>query len=282
MLKLVIFGDRERPSAAAAIDRFTSFVKGKADIIGTFFRDQCDTEIFKQADIAVAFGGDGTILSAARDLSSAAVAVIGVNVGKLGFLAEFKESELEELFDRVTTDKSLIEERMMLKCSISRDGKDVFAANAINDVVINAGQPHKMLELGISVSGQSLASCISDGLIISTPTGSTAYNISAGGPIISADLSAIVVAPICPHTLSFRPIVISPDSKISVAFRRLNEGTQLTLDGQISCAIESGDLVLVEEHNKTFKVVNNPLRTKWDTLASKLSWAGIPKYDTAE
>lgn len=282
MLKLVIFGDMERPSAAAAIDRFLSFVKGKADVIGTFFRDQRDPEIFKQADIAVAFGGDGTILSAARDLCSADVAVIGVNVGKLGFLAEFKESELEELFNRVTTDESLIEERMMLKCSVSRDGKDVFTANAINDVVINAGRPHKMLELDINVSGQSLASCVSDGLIISTPTGSTAYNLSAGGPIISADLSAIVVTPICPHTLSFRPIVISPESKMSVGFKRLNEGTQLRLDGQISCPIEGGDLVLIEKHDETFKVVNNPLRTKWDTLASKLNWAGIPKYGTTE
>src|SRR4030042_886470 len=130
----------------------------------------------------------------------------------------------------------------------------------------------------MTVRGQSLADCISDGVIISTPTGSTAYNLSAGGPILSANLLAMVITPICPHTFSFRPIVISADSRIEIHPQRINEGTAVTLDGQAFRSLESGDVVTVEKHSGAFLVVNNPLRTQWDTLAGKLSWAEKPKY----
>jgi NAD+ kinase len=277
--KLVIFGDPERPNAADAIQRFKNFSRGKAEIIGSHFKEG-DQHDFSNADFAIAFGGDGTILSAARQLSQAGVPVIGVHVGKLGFLAEFKEKELEELFDKVTTDDSLIEERMIIRCCVEKSGKEAFCQTAINDVVINAGSPFKMVELKMSVGEDSLAACVSDGIIVSTPTGSTAYNLSAGGPILSANLSALVISPLCPHSLSFRPIVISTDNKLSIKIIRCNENTSVTLDGQISHQLEQGDAVIVEKHKNCFKVVNNPMRTQWDTLAGKLNWAGIPKYET--
>jgi NAD+ kinase len=137
-----------------------------------------------------------------------------------------------------------------------------------------------MIELKIKVGRQALAGCISDGMIISTPTGSTAYNLSAGGPILSANLSAIVITPLCPHSLSFRPIVISADRLIEVQLVRVNEGTTITLDGQISHKLDTGDVVVVERDQGAFLVVSNPLRTQWDTLAGKLNWAEKPKYTT--
>jgi NAD+ kinase len=167
---------------------------------------------------------------------------------------------------------------MMLKCTIANNGKEKFSSTAINEVVVNAGPNYKMVDLKITVRGQSLADCISDGVIISTPTGSTAYNLSAGGPILSANLSAIVITPICPHTLSFRPIVIKADSKVEIIPQRINQGTNVMLDGQILSPLEIGDVVMVEKHDGTFQVVNNPLRTQWDTLAGKLNWAQKPKY----
>jgi NAD+ kinase len=210
------------------------------------------------------------------------VPVIGINVGKLGFLAEFGIDEIKHLFDRVTADKSLIEKRMMLQCEVS-DSKTVkLSGTAINDVVVNAGPPHRAVDLKITVGGQALADCISDGLIISTPTGSTAYNLSAGGPILSANLAAIVITTISPHSLSFRPIVISADSKVEIFPQRLNEGTAVTLDGLRLCGLEVGFVVSVRRHNGWFRVVNNPLRTQWDTLAEKLSWAQKPKYKGKE
>ncbi|MGA2915952.1 MAG: NAD(+)/NADH kinase [Sedimentisphaerales bacterium] len=276
--KLIIFGDARRDFVAEAIGDFTKFAAGRAEILANCFRGDCADDVVRDADFAIVFGGDGTILSAARDLSKTSVPVIGVNVGRLGFLAEFSIEELKNLFDRVTSDAALVEKRMMLRCAVTDGSRDKLSSTAINDVVVNAGPNYQMVDLKITVDGQSLADCVSDGLIISTPTGSTAYNLSAGGPIISANLSAIVITPICPHTLSFRPIVINAESKIEIHLQKINEGTTVTLDGQILSLLKNGDFVTVEKHDGAFLVVSNPLRTQWDTLAGKLSWAQKPKY----
>jgi len=154
-----------------------------------------------------------------------------------------------------------------------------FHSVAINDVFINAGPPFRTIELKISVDGQPLAGCVSDGLIISTPTGSTAYNLSAGGPILSPKIEAIAITPICPHSLSFRPIVINANSKIEVLGLRVNKGTTVSVDGQVSKKLSVGDIVRVEKAGNNFLIVNNPIRSQWDTLATKLSWAEKPKYN---
>lgn len=278
--KIIIFGDPERRYAAEAVERFIEFSDGQAEIIANCFHGSCPIDTLRKADFAVVFGGDGTILSAARDLSEADVPVIGVNVGKLGFLAEFSIDELESLFKRITSDKRLIEKRMILRCSVISDGVEKFDSTAINDMVIASGQPFSMIELKIAVEGNSLAGCISDGAIISTPTGSTAYNLSAGGPILSAGLEAIVITPICPHSLSFRPIVISAESVVEIQTIKVNTGTSLILDGEVSQNLVKGDVIKVRRHQGWFQVVNNPTRTQWDTLAGKLNWAEKPKYNT--
>jgi len=277
--KLIIFGDPKRQYAAEAVDDFVRFATAKAEIIANCFRSELSVDVLKEADFAVVFGGDGTILSAARELSEADVPVIGVNVGKLGFLAEFSADELKQLFDRIITDKTLIEKRMILACSIDSGPSEKFSSTAINDVVIAAGAPFSMIELKVTVQGQSVAGCTSDGIIISTPTGSTAYNLSAGGPILSADLSAIVITPLCPHSLSFRPIVINADSIVEIQPVRVNEGTTINLDGQVSHKLAVGNVIKIQRHRGSFLVVNNPVRTQWDTLAGKLSWAEKPKYN---
>lgn len=276
--RLIIFGDARREFVAEAISDFTKFAAGKAEILANCFRGDCIEGVVENADFAVVFGGDGTILSAARDLSQTSVPVIGVNVGRLGFLAEFSVDELKKLFDTIVADNKLVEKRMMLRCTVGGGVGEKSSSTAINDVVINAGPGYQMVDLKITVGGQSLADCVSDGLIISTPTGSTAYNLSAGGPILSANLAAMVITPICPHTFSFRPIVINADSRIEVHPLRINEGTTVTLDGQVFRLLKNGDVITVERHNGSFLVVNNPLRTQWDTLAGKLSWAQKPGY----
>jgi NAD+ kinase len=264
------------------MENFVSFVRGRAEILANCFQGNCPMDILKKADFAVVFGGDGTILAAGRELCEAMVPVIGVNVGKLGFLAEFAPMELQKLFDRITNDKKIIEKRMILDCSVESPGGEPFSSTAINDVVIAAGEPFRMIELKMSVQGQPLAGCMGDGVIISTPTGSTAYNLSAGGPILSVNLAAIVITPVCPHSLSFRPIVINAESVVEIHGVRVNEGTTITLDGQVSRKFNADDRVVVKRHTCPLLVVNNPLRTQWDTLAGKLNWAGRPKYDTSE
>ncbi|HUT30193.1 MAG TPA: NAD(+)/NADH kinase [Sedimentisphaerales bacterium] len=276
--RLVIFGDPKKGNVSAAVEEFADFAKDRVEIIARCVIDECTVDMLKDADFAVVFGGDGTIISAARQLSECTVPVIGVNLGKLGYLAEFSIEELKELFERIIGGKTIIEKRMMLTCRISSGGREEFRSAAINDVFINAGPPFSMIELQISVDGQPLASCVSDGLVVCTPTGSTAYNLSAGGPILADNMEAVVIAPICPHSLSFRPIVISADSRVEVRGIQLNEGTTVSVDGQISHKLVNADVVRIERHRGDFLVVNNPVRTQWDALATKLSWAGKPKY----
>ncbi len=277
--KLVIFGDPKKGDVSEAIAEFTAFIKDKAQPVATCGIEECTVELLKGADFAVVFGGDGSIISAARQLSQMNVPVIGVNIGKLGFLAEFSVRELKDHFDDIVSGKARVEKRMMLSCIVSREKKEIFRSSAINEVFITAGPPFRMIELKIAVDGQPLASCVSDGLIISTPTGSTAYNLSAGGPILSVNMEAMVITPICPHSLSFRPIVINADSRVEVVTVRANEGTTLSVDGQVSCRLTPQDVVRVECAKAGFLVVDNPTLTQWDTLAAKLSWAEKPRYN---
>ncbi len=297
--RLVIFGDAQKLGVSGAIAEFMRFARGKAHVLasysiedvkeaGSCTRD-CEPaagpkgEILKECDFAIVFGGDGSIISAARSLSRASIPLIGVNVGKLGFLAEFSVGELKDFFPSLATEMVRTYRRMMLRCRVfAGSGRDnpaeKFCSAAVNDVFVAAGPPFRAVELQILVDGQPLAGCVSDGLIISTPTGSTAYNLSAGGPILSPKIEAMVITPICPHSLSFRPIVINAESTIEVVGIRVNEGTTVSIDGQVSLSLSSDDVVRVEREDSDFLIVNNPLRSQWDTLATKLRWAEKPKY----
>jgi NAD+ kinase len=281
LTKLVIFSDPKKGHVAEVVEDFLDFAASRVEIVANCGIEQCTVDILKEAeaDFAVVFGGDGSITSAARQLSQVNVPVIGVNLGKLGFLTEFSLAELKEFFPSLTSGKLRIEKRMMLRCGIFSNGREKFSSSAINDVFITAGPPFRMIELKMSVDGQSaIDGLVSDGLIISTPTGSTAYNLSAAGPILAANMQAMVITPICPHSLSFRPVVINADSKVEVFGVSVNEGTTVSVDGQISSRLSIGDVVRIERNKGDFLVVNNPLRTQWDTLATKLSWAEKPKY----
>src|SRR4030043_1074253 len=281
--KLVIDGDQKKQGVSEAIDEFLGFAKGKAQIVANYgigdLKQTCtkalspqETEVLKKCDYAIVFGGDGSIISTARNVSKASLPVIGVNGGKLGFLAEFSVSELEDFFPRLKKGTVPVDKRMMLNCRVFSDCREEkFCSAAINDIYITAGPTFRMIELKILVDGQPLAGCVTDGLIISTPTGSTAYNLSAGGPILSPKIEALVINPICPHSLSFRPIVIDADSKVEVVGVRVNEGTTVSIDGQVSRELSTDDVVTIERHKGDFLVVRNPLRTQWDTLATNLT-----------
>jgi NAD+ kinase len=281
-LKLAIFGDRRKPNVAEAIAEFTNFIKHKATTIVNCGVDECTCESLKGADFAIVFGGDGSIIAAARQLSKSEVPVLGVNVGKLGYLAEFSIEEVKKFLPHLRGGNVRIEKRMMLLCRLMRNGNERFRSNAVNDVFITAGPPFRMIELKMSVDDQRLGECVSDGLVVSTPTGSTAYSLSAGGPILSQKMHGIVITPICPHSLSFRPIVVRADSVVEIRGVRLNKGTTLSIDGQVSMEFEPNDVVQVQKAQGDFLVVNNPLRSEWDTLSAKLGWAEKPKYQPVD
>ena len=299
LLKLAIFGDAGKQGVTEAIERFVRFAKGKAEILDRYtiedvkkagenrpesgVAEESITDTLANCDFAIVFGGDGSIISTARNLSHASVPLIGVNIGKLGFLAEFSVSELEDFFPSLSSGAIPTYERMMLRCRVFSAGNEssrgeMFCSAAVNDIFFTAGPPFRTVELQIFVDGQPLAGCVSDGLIIATPTGSTAYNLSAGGPILSPKIEAMVITPTCPHSLSFRPIVINAESVIEVVGIRVNEGTTVSIDGQINLRLAADEVVRVEREDRNFVIVNNPLRSQWDTLATKLRWAEKPKY----
>lgn len=280
--RLVIFGDPARGLVKESIEDFSQFFRDKAAVVAICHISECTGEILKDIDFAVVLGGDGTIISAARTLSEARVPVIGVNMGKLGFLAEFSADEFKEWYDDIISGKAPVEKRMILSCRVSDGSQGAtprFYSKAVNDVYVTAGPPYHVIELNISVDGQHVASCVGDGLIVSTPTGSTAYNLSAGGPILSGAMEAMVITPICPHSLSFRPIVIGASNVVQLSATRVNEGTTVSVDGQVSTGMTLRDVVTVSTERCSFLVVNNPTRTRWDTLATKLGWAKKPKYE---
>jgi len=262
---------------------FSSFLKDRAQIIAQCHIAECTPEILQDCDFAIVLGGDGTIISAAKSLSEAGVPVIGVNLGKLGFLAEFSVDEFKTLYADIVSGKAPVEKRMMLGCRVrgkAQGSREKFFSKAVNDVYITSGTPFRVIDLKIAVDGQHVASCVSDGLIVSTPTGSTAYNLSAGGPILDGGMEAMVITPICPHSLSFRPIVIDAASVVEISGTRINEGTTVSVDGQISWGLTLDDVIRIAREQRCFMVVNNPVRTSWDTLATKLGWARGPRYTT--
>ena len=280
--RLAIFSHPDRQKVAEVVEEFQDFARGRAEIVASRGIDGCSDNVLENYDFAVVFGGDGSIISAARNLCQAGIPLIGVNLGKLGFLAEFNVGEFMRFFDDIVSGKIPIEKRMLLNCKVfdsSNQNKEKFSSGVVNDVFITAGPLHRMIELKVAVNGQPIAGCVGDGLIISTPTGSTAYNLSAGGPILADSMEAMVITPICPHSLSFRPIVISADSRVEVFCIRLSDGTAISIDGQDSIELSIGYVIKLERGKSDFFVVSNPLRTRWDTLATKLGWAEKPKYE---
>lgn len=274
--KCVIFGDCTRDSCREAVERFESIASDKLEIIANCYGGQCGIDTLMGVDFAFVFGGDGSILRAARELSELDVPVVGVNVGRLGYLAEFSVDELEDVFDDLIAGNLAVEKRMLLRCNV-HNGADI-SATAVNEVAIIPGSPLKMIELEIAVDGKPLASCVGDGVIVATPTGSTGYSLSAGGPIIAAGLSAITITPLNPHSLSFRPIVIGSNRKIEIYPVRIDKESIVGCDGETICTIGCDSIIEISKDPSVFNVINNPVRTQWDTLAYKLKWAQKPDY----
>ncbi len=277
--RVVLFGDPQKGPVAETMREFSLFLQDKAQIIASCDLNECRPEVLRKSDFAIVLGGDGSIISAARHLSAARVPVIGVNLGRLGFLAEFSVAELKHCFEDIVAGHARIERRMMLGCRVGpKGGRERFSSKAVNDVFITAGPPFHVIEMEIAVDGERLPSCVGDGLIVSTPTGSTAYNLSAGGPILAGSMEAMVITPLCPHSLSFRPIVIDAASVVEIRCTRINEGTTVSVDGQVATKLALGEVLNVARVRSSFLVVENPMRTRWDTLVTKLGWARKPRY----
>jgi len=233
---------------------------------------QTRAELAASVDLIVVLGGDGTLLSASRSAGSRPVPVLGVNLGTLGFLTEIALDELFATLERVLASDVRIDARMRLDI-VAQRGDDVLGRFlALNDAVISGAMLARMIDLDTRADGLDVTSYHADGLIVSTPTGSTAYSLAAGGPILLPEVEALVLTPICPHTLTQRPLVLPQSSVIEVIVRSRGDGVQLTADGQEGLGLREGDRVVVRRSNHPLLLVASPVRDRFEILRQKLHW----------
>ncbi|MSR19010.1 MAG: NAD(+)/NADH kinase [Phycisphaerales bacterium] len=277
--RVVIACDMSRPGAPEAVEAVRSTVRQHAELVAEVAAEAPALPSNIQFDLLVAVGGDGTLLSQCVRALDRQIPVVGVNNGRLGFLAEFDAAELRVHASRVFGADPLIRTRMALSVIVrSPTGEERFGGTAINDCVIAAGRPFRMIELRVFFDGEHGPDIAGDGVIVATPVGSTAYNVSAGGPIVHPDEEAMVVTPNAAHSLAFRPIVVRGQTCVAFEVARANEGTTLVLDGRAVAPLHASDRIEVRRHERKVRLIGNPDHTYWQTLLSKLRWAAPPDY----
>lgn len=237
-----------------------------------------DDALGKQIDVAVVLGGDGTMLRAAALVADDGIPVLGINLGRLGFLTGFDPSEAESALQRAIAGELSISERIRLSVTFHRRGAQPVTRTALNDAVIHQGAMARIIELRSYLDGELIAAYRADGIIVSTPTGSTAYNMAAGGPILIPGLASMALTPICAHSLTNRPLVVSPQSVISIELRGESRGVVLTVDGQWAHSFLPGDRVDVTTANKPLRVFNSDKRY-FDIMREKLHWGARSDKD---
>ena len=289
-MRLFIVANAERPNVRPALDELVPWMSRQVTVTGTdtsLTRDLSDVE----ADVILVLGGDGTLLSAARRLGGRQIPLCGVNFGRLGFLASFTPAQFRDQFDALVAQTLPIRSRLVLEASVLAadipcdpnncaevKSKRRFTATALNDAVVTAGPPFHMIELELRADGDSGVRYFGDGVIVATPSGSTAYNVSAGGPIIDPSVDAICITPICPHSLSFRPVVVSSKMTVVIAASRVNPGTTVFCDGQASTKLSRGETVVIRRSPNDVLLIENPQARQWRSLAEKLHWAQSPRH----
>ncbi len=293
-MRLLIVANNEKSSVKPALDEWLPWLSGRAEILGVEWtpgKSVADTP----ADVILVLGGDGTLLATARLLDKRPVPLMGVNFGRLGFLASFSPARFKSHFELLLAGKLPIAARQTLDISVLGAGASCdernpvelqahrrFNARALNDAVVTAGAPFHMIELEVGADGQGGVRYFGDGLIVATPSGSTAYNVSAGGPIISPHVQAVCITPICAQSLSFRPIVVPSENTVVILAVSVNPGTTLFCDGQESTKLENGDRVVVRRGDQDVHLIENPDQHQWRNLSEKLNWAVSPRAQRDE
>ncbi|MCO6437941.1 MAG: NAD(+)/NADH kinase [Phycisphaerae bacterium] len=276
--RVYLLGNPQKAEAEPLLKKLESFAASRCKLVGASMGLDGRPAVAAGAERLIVLGGDGTLIGVARSLGQDQIPLIGVNVGKLGFLAEFSPDEIVSTFDRAVSDDGILRRGAILHVTIHHDGNVRESHLAINDCVIQAGPPFRLISLGVEINGDHLSHVEGDGLIVCTPTGSTAHNLSAGGPIMQPGVDAMVLTPLCPHSLTHKPLVIERDAVIDIRPAKVNEGTTLIIDGQVSAPLGLSERVSVRRFEKDFILVRNPLYAGWHKLISKLHWGRAPSH----
>ena len=228
-------------------------------------------DIPKHVELVIVFGGDGTFLSVSKQVNEYNIPILGINSGGLGFLTEFTLNELYPIMEKIIGDDYEIEERGMLSASVYKKNKKFGSYTVLNDLIINNGKVSRIIDLAIYAEGNLITTFKADGIIFSTPTGSTAYSLSAGGPIVHPTLPVTLITPICPHILTNRPLVVSNEMEITVKVLTVGS-SYLTLDGQETVKVELNDEIKLKKSDSTVKLIKSPFRDYFSILKTKLMW----------
>lgn len=276
-MKLFVLGNERRTGVAAEVQRWLPWLRGQAEIVAVDLRQELDLQGLPRADLALVFGGDGAILRAARQMGYQQVPILGINLGRLGFLADIHPDQFERSFQNVVGGNYRITQHLMFECLIDEDGRDAPQTFlGLNEVVVHSLPPFHILDLELEVDRDAVGRFSGDGLIISSPIGSTAHNLSAGGPILGQELQAFVITPICAHTLTYRPLVESARKEHVVRLGQRAEGAMVIIDGQENITIGPRDRVRIRQAPATFQLVKVPGHSFYQTLRDKLRWGMQP------
>ncbi len=271
--RAIVLGATNRLDVSRRAEEFQATIERHCRIVATDFSGRADLSSV-EADLAIVLGGDGSIMRAARQMGDHQLPVVAVNLGKLGFLADVSADELENVLREYCAGRLVVLNHLMYGCSLVRHGERLWHQLGLNDVVVHAGTPFTILNVDLFVDGELATTYTCDGVIISTPVGSTAYCLSAGGPILCKTLRAFVILPISPHTLTNRPVVDSAERVYELVVERPNAGTSVVVDGRVLGTLLPGDRVRVEQAAVTFKLVAAPGHSYYRTLRDKLGWGG--------
>jgi NAD+ kinase len=279
MHKVVLLSAGDRPGVAAAVQEVRAVIEPLAEIVAHLQADVDPLPDELAVDLAVVVGGDGTLISQARRIVDLGWPLVGINVGRLGFLAAFDAPSLRDHARLIFAEDPPITEQIVLHSAVGAEGGAIRDESvAVNDCVITSGPPFRMIELHLSIDGAEGPTLIGDGVIVATPTGSTAYNVSAGGPIVHPSVEAIVITPLAAHSLAFRPIVLHADSTLQVRIIRGNPGTALIYDGQVATTLAPDEVVTIRRHDRKARFVGHPETSYWSVLLDKMRWAAPPSY----
>ena len=280
-MRVLVLGNACRQGVQQEADRLLPFLEQHAQVTLVDLLQEKDlSEV--SAELALVLGGDGAILRAARQMGYHQTPVLGVNLGKLGFLADLSVDELRACFPQVVHGDYRITRHLMLECVVEDEGDPSFHQTllGLNEVVVRAGAPFHMIDLDHALDGESVSGFSGDGLIVSTPIGSTGHNLSAGGPILGQELDAFVVTPICSHALTTRPVVDSANKVYTISVRRASSPAMLILDGQEQISLTLRHRVTLRRAPVSFQLVKVPGHHYYQTLRDKLRWGAQPNYRT--
>ena len=277
--RVFVLGNPDKEGVHNVIDDVCSFASSRCEVVGSALALDGRAALDAGADLIVVLGGDGTLLAVSRSLGAHQIPLVGLNFGKLGFLAEFTLDQFKANLNTVLGNGQYVSESMILSLSVHRGNTVRFQSLAINDCVVQAGSPFRVVVLAVRIGGIHLTSIQGDGLIVCTPVGSTAHNLSAGGPIMQVGVRAIALTPLCPHSLTHRPLVVEHHAKIEIVVEQANEGTMVTVDGQLGCPLANEDRIAIERYSANMLLVRNPAAPKWHSLVTKMHWGQPPSFD---